>query len=114
MKPFKWIEPTEKEIENAVLTFLNYHPGCFAFKVNTVGIYDAQKQCFRKPSKFIIPGTPDILCCYHGRFIGFEVKSKRGVQSPQQKSFQARLEQHKGLYFIIRCVEDAQNVLKSL
>lgn len=32
-------------------------------------------------------GTPDILCCHHGRFIGFEVKrpdGSYGVTRPQE------------------------------
>lgn len=111
----KWKMPTEKEIESAVLYYLNYQPGVFAFKVNTTGIYDPNAGHFRKLSKWILPGTPDILCCVNGSFCGLEVKSDKGRQSDHQKIFEEKLiSKSNGFYFVVRSVKDAENVLEHI
>jgi hypothetical protein len=114
-KPFKWIEPSEKEIENAILEFLNYQVGVFAFKVNTMGVYDQRGGFYRKLSKHVIPGTPDVIACVDGLFAGFEIKTKTGRQSNEQKLFQEKLiSKSNGLYFIVRSVKDAEQALASV
>lgn len=115
-KPLKWLEPSEKEIENQILHYLNYQPGCFAFKVNTVGIFDQRQGFYRRPSKFVIPGTPDIIVCYDvcgiGVFIGLEVKSEHGRQSRDQVDFEEKLHHRaKGLYFIVKSIPDVERAL---
>jgi penicillin-binding protein-related factor A (putative recombinase) len=70
------LEPSsEKEIENSILTWLNFQQGIFAFKVNTMGVYDFKKQTYRKTSKFVLPGTSDIIGSAFGKIIAFEVKT---------------------------------------
>ncbi len=114
-KQLKWIEPTEKEIENAILYYLSYQVGCFAFKVNTMGVFDQRGGFYRKVSKFVKPGTPDILCCYFGLFLGFEVKSPTGRQSKEQKVFEEQLkEKANGLYFLVRSVKEVEDTLKAV
>ncbi len=118
-KKFKWLDPSEKEIENAVLEYLKYQIGCFAFKVNTVGIFDSRIGAYRKPSKFIINGTPDVLICYNvlgvGVFVGMEIKSHTGRQSKEQKAFEDKLcERSNGFYFLIRSVSEAEAALKKV
>lgn len=117
-KKKSWFEDAgEKEIENAVLTFLNYQIGVLAFKVNTIGVFDPRIGAYRTPSKFVMNGTPDVLVCLSFKglpyFIGMEIKSQTGRQSKEQKSFQQRLEDRaNGFYFIIRSVNDAEAALK--
>lgn len=108
-------QSSEKKIEEAILTYLNYQPGCYAFKVNTVGIYDQRKRVFRRISKWIIRGTADILCCYRGFFIAFEVKSEKGKQTSYQKEFERdlKLKGH-GHYFLVRSIIDVENALRSI
>lgn len=115
-KKFQWLQPSEKEIESAILEYLNYQVGCFAFKVNTMGVYDQRGGFYRKPNKYQLSGTPDVLCCYSvhgiGVFIGFEVKAERGRQSSPQKEFQARLEERSdGFYFVVKSIKDVENAL---
>lgn len=125
MEKFKWYEPLEKEIEEGILDYLNCLPGCFAFKVRTGGYFDQRRGFYRKNlSKYIIAGTPDILCCYQvntigvntrGLFIGFEVKTNKGRQSDRQKEFQARLQSKaNGYYFVVRSIKDVEAAIAAV
>lgn len=72
------VQLTEKEIEESILNYLNLLPRCFAFKVKTTGFFDTKRRMFRKnTSKYVVPGTSDILCIYRGKFIAIEVKTPR-------------------------------------
>lgn len=57
------------------------------------------------------PGDPDLIACIDGRFIGIEVKTAGGRQSPIQKRRQEQIEQSKGIYRIIRSMEELQEML---
>jgi penicillin-binding protein-related factor A (putative recombinase) len=79
---------SEREIEQAILTWLNYQPKCKAWKNKSQGTYDPYKKVFRKPSsKFTEKGTSDILGIWNGKMLCIEVKSAKGRLSPEQKSF---------------------------
>lgn len=75
---------TEKAIENQILTYLA-NKKIFAWKVQSVGIYDPSKGSFRRKSANHINGVSDILGCFaDGRLIAIEVKkpyvSKKTMQ----------------------------------
>lgn len=55
-------------------------------------------------------GVSDIIAVIDGRFIGIEVKTKRGRQSADQILFQKRLERAGGVYVVARCVEDVEHL----
>lgn len=115
----KILVPTEKEIENAILLFLKYQVGVFAFKVNTMGVFDKTRGVYRSLSKHVVPGTPDIIACVSvkgiGVFVGLEVKSGKGKQSKEQKSFQDKLQDRaNGYYFTVRSVGDADQAIQSV
>lgn len=66
----------EKPIEKQILTWLNYQQGVMAFKVNTVGIYDAKRAIYRKnKNPFVHLGTSDIIGLCDGIFFCIEVKT---------------------------------------
>ncbi len=116
------LDATEKEIENSILEYLALRRDCFAFKVNTTGIFDQRRGHFRTLSKNIVPGTADILCCLDvsrvGVFIALEVKTDKGKQSLVQKEFQVKIQGKNGYYFIVRSVHDTilaiQEVIKTV
>lgn len=115
-KPFKWLEPAEKEIEDAILQFLNFQIGCFAFKVDTKANFDPRLGTYRQLSKHVLPGTPDILCCLSVNeipiFLALEVKTPTGRQSKYQIQFQERLQDRaNGFYFLVRSVKETEEVL---
>ena len=57
-------------------------------------------------------GSPDILACIKGRFVGVECKVGKDRQSKVQSDFQAALSRHDGIYILARSVDDVTNRLK--
>lgn len=115
-EPFVFHKLRESEIEDAILTYLNYQIGCFAFKVETKASYDPVRKKYLTLNKNVVPGTPDILCCLNinsiGVFIGFEVKTKTGKQSVEQKAFAEKvIRKSSGFYFLVRSVADAERAI---
>lgn len=54
----------EKTITNKILKFLKATPECMAFKEHG-GMYGTA-------------GISDVICCYKGKFVAFEVKTPTG------------------------------------
>lgn len=55
-----------------------------------------------------MPGSPDIVCCIEGTFVGLEVKGAKGKLSQAQCDFKARLEEAGGRYHVVRSIDDVQ------
>ena len=51
-------------------------------------------------------GTPDVVACLEGRFVGFEFKISTGKQSELQKWNEQEIIRNGGHYFIIREFKD--------
>lgn len=104
---------TEQEIKNQILEVLLFK-GIFVFPIDSVGIYDPIKKCYRKKnSKFHLRGVSDILGIHRGRFIAIEVKSKTGRPSPEQISFLDQVNSRGGLGIIARSVDDVIQALST-
>lgn len=106
-------KPLEKNIENTILGFLNLIPGCFAWKSNTVGIYDPVKKIFRKSrNKYAINGVSDILGVFRGKFLAIEVKRPDNKKRPEdQISFITQIKKNDGIAFFASSVEDVKREL---
>lgn len=106
-------EPTEKAIENAILTYLNYLPRCFAWKNNNTGVFDPRTGKFRaNKNKFIHKGVPDIIGCYHGRLLLIEVKKKGGKLTKEQQLFLERNAKLGAIAGVARSVDEAREIIK--
>lgn len=57
-------------------------------------------------------GSPDIIVCYKGKFIGLEIKSKTGKQRKAQKEAQDFIEACKGKYYIVRSLQAVKKIIK--
>lgn len=57
---------------------------------------------FFKVMKSSRSGTPDIVICMRGRFIGVEVKRETGELEPLQKMHALEIKKNKGLHFCVR------------
>lgn len=108
----------EKKIETSILDWLNLQPECFAFKINTVGIFDPKTRRFRKNSNpHIHNGTSDILGSWHGRMLAIEVKRDKSDYGPktypsqEQKLFIDRIQRTGGIAFVARSLKDVQDHL---
>jgi penicillin-binding protein-related factor A (putative recombinase) len=112
----------EKNIETEILTYLNAQNGVFAFKVQTAGFFDTKRKIFRKNlSRFIIPGTSDIIGVYHGRFFAFEVKTPTTIRrfnnhpteaDQKQIHFLQLVRDHGGIAACVSSVEDVMQILQ--
>lgn len=56
-------------------------------------------------------GSPDIIICYKGKWIGVEVKSRTGRQSPDQKQAEKDINRCGGEYHIVRALDDLIAIL---
>jgi hypothetical protein len=59
-------------------------------------------------------GLPDIICCYRGRFVAFEVKTETGRPSKLQEITIQRIKAAKGVACIVRSVEEVKQILDTL
>lgn len=88
---------SEKVIVNAIIKYLKSLDNCFCFKEHG-GIYGTA-------------GIPDIICCYTGKFLAFEVKTEQGKVSEIQKAIIAKINKADGVARIVRNVEEVKAVI---
>ncbi|WP_314578584.1 VRR-NUC domain-containing protein [Enterococcus gilvus] len=88
----------EKKVENRIKKYLD-SLGAYYLKVHG--------------SMYQPSGTPDILACVNGRFIGIEVKkASGGIVSELQKSKLRKIEAAGGIALVARSVEEVKNELE--
>jgi len=90
----------EKDIVAAIMRYLKTIPGCFAWKEHG-GPHGTA-------------GIPDIICCYDGRFVAFEVKTTLGKLTKLQEVTIERIRKAKGCAFKVTSVEEVKEILKNL
>jgi len=100
----------EKDIQFACCEYLALKR-YFFWRQNTTPMFRQDRNRFIAMPKFSIRGVPDIIVVHGGKFIGIEVKTKKGVQNDNQKEFQRRLELAGGEYHIVKCVDELQQIL---
>ncbi len=87
----------ESDIVKAILRYLKTVPGCFAWKEHG-GMYGTA-------------GIPDIICCYRGRFYGFEVKTETGEPTELQKATIRKIQNAGGTALVVRSVDEVRAVI---
>lgn len=90
----------EKSITNKILKYLKSQPECFAFKEHG-GMYGTS-------------GIPDIICCYKGKFMAFEVKTEKGKLSKLQEITIEKIRQAGGVAFKVTSLEEVKGILKGV
>ncbi len=88
----------EKTITNQILKYLKSEPECFAFKEHG-GMYSTA-------------GIPDIICCYRGKFVAFEVKTLTGKLSKLQEITIKRINEAGGMAIKVISLQEVKNVLE--
>jgi len=110
----KMPEPLESEIQSAVCQYLEMR-GHFFWRQNSAGIQRTGKdgRQFWATNKYSIKGVGDIICFDKtgtGIAIFLEIKRPSGKMSEEQKEFQRRCELVGCEYYVIRRIEDLQEV----
>ena len=59
-------------------------------------------------------GAADIIACYKGRFIAFEIKIGKDRQSAVQAAWQKRIEDSGGKYYIVKSTNDFYEAIKRI
>ena len=98
----------EAVIQRVLLARMNALPGVHLDRINVT--------VARTPGRFIRSapdGFPDAIGCARGRALAVEFKSSTGVQSPSQRSWQARWEAAGGLYILARDIDQALSELQA-
>ena len=90
----------EKDITAAIMKYLKSISGCFCWK-QPGGLYGTA-------------GLPDVICCYHGMFVGFEVKTNVGRMSKLQEATFQKIRKANGRAFKVTSVDEVKAALKSL
>lgn len=90
----------EKTITNQILKYLKSEPECFAFKEHG-GIYG-------------VSGIPDVICCYKGKFVAFEVKTLQGKLSRLQEIMIKRINNAGGMAFKVTSLQEVKDILKGV
>ncbi|MGN1043545.1 MAG: VRR-NUC domain-containing protein [Acutalibacteraceae bacterium] len=90
----------EKTITNQILKYLKSAPECFAFKEHG-GIYG-------------VSGIPDVICCYKGKFMAFEVKTSQGKLSKLQEITIKRINESGGMAFKVTSLQEVKDILKGM
>jgi penicillin-binding protein-related factor A (putative recombinase) len=100
----------EKDIEKTILQYLCALPKTFAFKVPTNSMF-TDKYGKTRPKKCAQTGIADILCWHKGHCIHFEVKTKYGKQTLNQKDFESSVKSCGGNYFVVRSIYEVKTAL---
>ena len=100
------IKQSEKDLQKAIVDLINYRGGV-AVKFNNWG--------FRKTDGSFIPprelGVSDILACYKGCFLAFEVKSTGKKATLYQTAFIDRIKKSGGFAAVTDDLKEVEEVL---
>lgn len=91
---------SETYITNKILKYLKSLDNCFCFKEHG--------------GRYGTAGIPDIICCFNGRFIAFEVKTEKGRLTKLQEITIQRIKEAKGKAFKVTSLEEVKNILENL
>ncbi len=89
----------EKDIVNQIQRYLKTVPHCFAWKTHG--------------AQYSVAGIPDIIVCYKGQFIAFEVKSATGKPTKLQEVTIDKIRKAGGIAAVIRSVDEVKKVIEN-
>ena len=96
-----WLKPMlEKDVTAAIMRYLKTVQEMFCWKEHG-GAYGTA-------------GLPDVICCYKGRFLAFEVKTTDGRLTKLQESMIKKINAAKGKAFKVTSVEEVQQILERM
>lgn len=90
----------ESDIVRAILKYLKTVSNCFCWKEHG--------------EMYGTAGIPDIICCYCGKFVAFEVKTEKGKTTALQDSVINKIQKCGGKAVVVRSVEDVKALLEEM
>lgn len=108
-------DPSEHDIQSAILRALRIHPAVAFFWRQNTGAMAIGEGKAKRFVRYGIKGQPDIQgYLKDGRALFIECKSRTGKVTPEQKEFLERAEKHNAVAFVARSVSDVFAVLDQL
>jgi hypothetical protein len=90
----------EKDIVNSILKYLKTLPECFAWKEHG--------------GQYGTAGLPDIIVCYRGKFVAFEVKTPSGKLTTLQEITLRKINDAKGNAHKVTSLQEVKEILKKI
>ena len=90
----------EKDVVDSIKEYLQTIPNIFFWKEHG--------------GQFGTAGIPDLIVCYKGRFISFEVKKPGGKPTLLQKLTLNKIERAKGIAKIVTSVEQVKEIIENI
>ncbi len=90
------------------LTMIQRQQNIYWFRAGSGAIKTEQGRFFKTGR----PGCPDIVAIKDGKFIGLEVKTINGRQSPAQKIAEKEIINAGGEYHIVRSISDVKKIFR--
>ena len=105
------LRQTQAQLKASIAEWIEWEGG-YAVVTNIAGIpIKGQPGVFRKNPE--MSGLADIICCWGGLFIQFEVKrTEKENLRPTQIEHKYRLERAKGLYYQVTSLDQVIDILK--
>lgn len=98
---------THGDLVNEVVLALS-EAGALAYKNNTGVLRDRDG----RPVRYGCVGSPDVVACVAGRFVGVECKVGRDRQRIEQRAFADATARAQGIYVLARSVDDVRDALR--
>jgi hypothetical protein len=103
---------SEKDLQKEVIVTLKHYPSIYWIRNNSYAgkvIGRNGKVGWLNNAK---KGAPDIILCKNGCWLGLELKSSDGRQSPEQKKAEEDIRQAGGHYFLIRTIQELDDIIE--
>lgn len=102
----------ERTIQKQILVALSAkYAGRSIWWTNDTGV--AKSMDGKRTIRFGLVGSPDVLGCLDGQFIGIEVKAPTGQQREAQAKFQRAFEKAGGIYILARSPDEAISLIEA-
>ena len=106
------LNPSEGQIQASILSWGQWQNGVQMFRINVIGVQ--MKDGKFRPSTNVGMADIHMSVMTEGISIGvwLEVKKKGKYHSRTQKEFEKKVKSTDGWYFIVRSIEDVQEVVR--
>jgi Holliday junction resolvase len=102
---------SEQQLVNAILAYLHYL-SMWAIRINS-GVKVIESETGRRVFRGAPAGTPDILACICGKFVGIEAKLPNNKPTKAQLAAHEEIREAGGVVIVAYSVEDVKNYVEA-
>lgn len=102
----------EHQLQKTIISYLEYRKDIYFIRNNSVAGKIVRSNGTQGWINNAKRGSPDIVLCKGGLFLGLEIKSQQGRQSEFQKQAEKDIKKVGGQYFLIRSLEDLFKIIE--